>query len=75
MIPICEVTNMMSPFHTKFSEKNLTGNAGLVNLGRFSEKLGLPKILSNHLTIEREASADYQVSDIVMILCLASWQG
>ncbi len=59
---------MMRVFHTKFSEKNLTGNAGLVNLGRFSEKIGLPKILADHLTIERGASAKYQVSDIVMML-------
>lgn len=59
---------MMRVFHTEFSEKNLTGNAGLVNFGRFSEKLGLPKIIAEHLTIERGASAEYQVSDIVMML-------
>lgn len=58
----------MRVFHTKFSEKNLTGNAGLVNLGRFSEKLGLPKILDRHLTIERASNADYQVSEVVMML-------
>jgi len=59
---------MMRCFRTKLSKKNLTGNAGFVHLSRFSEKLDLPKILAEHLTIERGASADYQVSDIVMML-------
>ena len=59
---------MMRTFHTQFTEKNLTGNAGLINLGRFTEKLGLPKILAKHLTIERAPNADYQVSDVVMML-------
>ncbi len=59
---------MMRKFHTQFTEKNLTGNAGLINLGRFAEKLGLPKILANHLTIERAPNADYQVSEVVMML-------
>lgn len=59
---------MMRRFHTHFSEKNLTGNAGLVNLGKFSEKLGLPKILSDHLTIKRGDSAEYQAPDVVMLL-------
>jgi len=61
---------MMRKFHTKYSEKNLTGNAGLINIGKFSEKLGLPKILSNHLTIERGPNADYQASEVVMMLAL-----
>jgi hypothetical protein len=59
---------MMRKFHTEFSEKNLTGNAGLLNLGRFSEKLGLPKILAGHITIERTPNADYQVSEVVLML-------
>ena len=63
-----EGIDMMRTFHTQFTEKNLTGNAGLINLGRFSEKLGLPKILANHLTIERAPNADYQVSDVVIML-------
>jgi len=36
---------MMRKYYTTFSEKNLTGNAGLVHLGRFAEKLGLSKML------------------------------
>ena len=59
---------MMRKFHTEFSEKNLTGNAGLLHLGRFVEKLGLPKILDNHITIERAPCADYKVSEVVVML-------
>ncbi len=58
----------MRRFHTTFSEKNLTGNAGLLNIGRFAEKLGLLGILEKHITIERAPNADYQVSDVVMML-------
>ncbi len=60
----------MRKFHTVFSEKNLTGNAGLLNLGRFAEKLGLSKTLANHITIKRAPNADYQASDVVLMLVL-----
>jgi hypothetical protein len=59
---------MMRKFHTEFSEKNLTGNAGLLHLGRFAEKLGLQKILDDHITIERAPNADYKPSDVVLML-------
>ena len=44
---------MMRHFHTRFDQKNLTGNAGLVHLGRFAQKLGMsdyntPKFLSHN---------------------------
>jgi len=55
-------------FHIVFSEKNLTGNAGLLHLGRFAEKLGLAKTLAEHITIKRAPNADYQVSDVVLML-------
>ena len=51
---------MMRKFHTKFSEKNLTGNAGLLNPGKFAEKLALPNILASHLSIVRGSTADYR---------------
>jgi len=35
----------MKRFQVKFTAKNLTGNAGLVHLGKFSEKLQLSKTL------------------------------
>ena len=59
---------MMRKFHINFSEKNLTGNVGLLHLGRFAEKLGLEKILSSHISIERAPNADYQVKDVVFML-------
>ncbi|GAB6162870.1 hypothetical protein JCM12298_20300 [Desulfothermus naphthae] len=54
----------MRRFHVKFTEKNLTGNAGLVLLGLFADKLKLPKMLEQHITIKRGATAQYKVSDI-----------
>jgi len=36
---------MMRKYYVTFSEKNLTGNAGLVHLGRFAEKLGIQKMV------------------------------
>jgi len=59
---------MMRKFHTCFTEKNLTGNAGLLNIGRFAKKLELHKILDKHLTIERGPNADYQVNEVIMML-------
>ncbi|MFH1947054.1 MAG: IS1380 family transposase, partial [Candidatus Magasanikbacteria bacterium] len=44
---------MMRKYYVTFSEKNLTGNAGLVHLGRFAEKLGIQKMLDKTLTIQR----------------------
>jgi hypothetical protein len=32
---------MMKNVKVEFTEKNLTGNAGLVHVGRFAKKLGL----------------------------------
>ena len=49
---------MMRKYYTTFSEKNLTGNAGLVHLARFAEKLGLAKMIEKTLTIQRGANAD-----------------
>ncbi len=59
---------MMRKFHTQFDQKNLTGNAGLVHLGRFAQKLGLADILSRTIDIKRGDNAQYQVSEIVMML-------
>ncbi|GAB6161176.1 IS1380-like element ISEcp1 family transposase [Desulfothermus naphthae] len=65
----------MRRFHVKFTEKNLTGNAGLVLLGLFADKLKLPKMLEQHITIKRGATAQYKVSDIIMILMMAVLAG
>ena len=65
----------MRRFHVKFTEKNLTGNAGLVLLGRFADKLKLAQMLEQHITIERGRTAQYQVSGIIMILIMAVLAG
>ncbi len=61
---------MMRKFHVTFSEKSITGNAGLVHLGRFAEKLGLSKSLRQKISIERGANAQHQVADIILILTM-----
>lgn len=56
----------MKPFTVKFTEKSLTGNAGLVQIGRFIKKLGLQQLLERHLTIRRGANANYTPGDAVI---------
>lgn len=65
----------MRKFHTQFTEKNLTANAGLVHLGRFAEKLGLSKMLNDMITIKRGKNAVYQVPDVIMILTMGVLAG
>ncbi len=48
---------MMRHFHTRSDQKNLTGNAGLVRLGRFAQKLGLADIQSRTIDITRGDNA------------------
>ncbi len=66
---------MMRKYFVTFSEKNLTGNAGLVHLGRFAEKLGIQKLIDRMVTIQRGPSADYRVSDAVMMLMMSVLAG
>ena len=58
----------MRKFHTQFNEKNLTGNAGLVHVGRFAKKLGLADILRRTINIKRGDNALYPVADVVMMV-------
>lgn len=60
----------MRKFHVQFNEKNLTGNAGLIHLGRFADKLNLSKLLDKHITIKRGETAKYQVADVIMMLTM-----
>lgn len=62
---------MMRKYFVTFSEKNLTGNAGLVHLGRFAEKLGIGEMLRKRLSIERAPNADYQAADAVLMLMMS----
>jgi len=61
---------MMKTFQVKFSAKNLTGNAGLVHLGQFADKLKLPKTLCKVISIERGPTADYKIADVIMMLMM-----
>ncbi len=65
----------MKNFHVKFTAKNLTGNAGLVHLGKFSEKLQLPNTLNKVLSIERGHTANYEVSSVIMMLMMGVLAG
>ena len=60
----------MRKFHTEFTAKNLTGNAGLVHLGKFAEKLGIHTLLKKHISIKRAPSADYSIADVVLMVMM-----
>ncbi len=68
-------TKMMRKFHIQFTEKDLTGNAELTQLGRFADKLNLPKILERHIGIKRANNADYQAGEVVMMLTVGVLAG
>jgi len=65
----------MKKFQVKFTAKNLTGNAGLVHLGKFAEKLQLPKTLKKVISIERGPTANYEVSQVIMMLMMGVLAG
>ncbi len=65
----------MKTFSTDYTGKNLTKNAGLVNLGKFADKIGLPGILDRRLTIKRGVTADYAIADVVMMLMMGVLAG
>jgi hypothetical protein len=60
----------MKTFSTDYTGKNLTRNAGLANLGKFADKIGLPGILERRLTIKRGVTADYAIADVVKMLMM-----
>ena len=65
----------MKKFQVKFTAKNLTGNAGLVHLGKFAEKLQLSKTLKKVISIERGHTANYDVGNVVMMLMMGVLAG
>jgi hypothetical protein len=65
----------MKKYRTEFTAKNLTGNAGLLNLGKFAEKIGLKSMLERHLTIKRRTNAKYSPADAVMMLIMGVLAG
>jgi hypothetical protein len=54
----------------EFTDKPLTGHAGLVHFGKFIQKLKLTELLRKHLHISRAANAEYQVAEVVVMLVL-----
>jgi hypothetical protein len=52
----------------EFSDNKLTGNAGLVHLGRFAKKLGVQDILERRLSISRGKNATYDVPLLLTML-------
>ena len=67
-------TDQVKRYKAEFTAKNLTGNAGLLNLGKFAEKVGLKSMLEQHLTIKRRSNARYSPADAVMMLIKQFWQ-
>lgn len=65
----------MKTFTVEFTEKNLTGNAGLVHIGRFVKKLRLQRMLEDQITIQRGANARYTPADAVIKLIMGVLAG
>lgn len=65
----------MKPFRVEFSDNKLTGNAGLVHLGRFAKKLGLLNILDRHISISRGENARYDAPSAITMLMLGALSG
>ena len=65
----------MRKFHVQFTEKNLTGNAGLVHLGQFAKKLGLHTMIEQDISIVRGPTAQVSVADALMMLAMGVLAG
>jgi Transposase DDE domain group 1 len=68
-------TFQVKPFRVEFSDNKLTGNAGLVHLGRFAKKLGIQEILERRLSISRGANATYDVPLLLTMLMMGALSG
>ena len=66
---------MLKDVQITFTGNSLTGNAGLVHVGRFAKKLGLHDILQDSLTLERGANATYHVVEVVTMVTLGVLAG
>ena len=60
----------MRKFQTRFTEKRVTGNAGLIHIGRFMDKLKLQATIAKKVTITRGPNSNYSVSDAVVMLAI-----
>jgi len=68
-------TFQVKPFRVEFTDNKLTGNAGLVHLGRFAKKLRLQNILERHISISRGENAKYDVPTAIIMLMLGALSG
>jgi len=66
---------MVKNFNTTFWARNLTGNAGLVLVGRFAHKLGVDKLLQQHISITRGANAKYALPEIIIMVMMGALAG
>jgi len=57
----------MKSVKVEFSEKNLTGNAGLVHYGKLIKKLGLEKIIEDKVNISRAENAKYSIPRTIIM--------
>ena len=60
----------MRRYHVHFTEKNLTGNAGLVHLGQFAKKLDLRRMLEQGISLVRGRTAQLSVADGIIMLAM-----
>lgn len=65
----------MKKFQVKFTAKNLTGNAGLVHLGKFADKLQLTSTLKKVISIERGHTANYDIASVIIMLMMGAFAG
>lgn len=61
----------MKDVHVEYTNTSLTGNAGLVPVGKLIKKLGLTELFETHITIERGANAVYSVTEALVITRLS----
>lgn len=65
----------MNNVKVEFTEKNLTGNAGLIHYGKFIKKLGLTQAIEEKLGIKRAENAQYTVSTVIIMMIMGVLAG
>lgn len=65
----------MNEVKVEFTEKNLTGNAGLVHYGKFIKKLGLAQVIDEKVSISRGDNAEYTISGVIIMMILGVLAG
>lgn len=63
--------SVMKEVAIEYAKKPMTGNAGLVPVGKLIKKLGITTFCDTHISIERGANAVYSVTDVLVITLLS----